>query len=131
MRLAGAGGAATWSPAARSQTAELVVSLRNFIREALDLAPMPADVAIPMQGPTRPAAGGRGGQSRARAVAKAGAAVAVAEAWPAAGAVEWASASAAKRQPSRTRTPTTAKPPSSRHRPEARPAPAWGWRTWH
>ncbi len=35
-------------------THELVVSLRNFIRKALDLAPIPADLAIPMQGPTRP-----------------------------------------------------------------------------
>jgi uncharacterized membrane protein YgcG len=34
-------------------TAELVVSLRNFVREALDLGPMPQDVAIPLQGPTR------------------------------------------------------------------------------
>jgi uncharacterized membrane protein YgcG len=34
-------------------TAELVVSLRDFIREALDLGPMPRDVAIPLQGPTR------------------------------------------------------------------------------
>ena len=34
-------------------TAELVVSLRDFIREALDLGPMPQDVAIPLQGPTR------------------------------------------------------------------------------
>lgn len=34
-------------------THELVISLRNFIRRALDLAPVPADVAIPMQGPTR------------------------------------------------------------------------------
>jgi uncharacterized membrane protein YgcG len=41
---------------------ELVVSLRNFIREALDLAPIPADVALPDQGPTRPSASG----SRAR-----------------------------------------------------------------
>ncbi|HWU16754.1 MAG TPA: hypothetical protein VN155_03650 [Devosia sp.] len=42
-------------------THELVVSLRNFIREALDLDPVPPDLAIPMQGPTRPsAAGGRG-----------------------------------------------------------------------
>ncbi|WP_244406214.1 hypothetical protein [Methylocella silvestris] len=38
----------------------LVISLRDFIRKALDLDPIPADVAIPMQGPTRPAsAGGR------------------------------------------------------------------------
>jgi uncharacterized membrane protein YgcG len=42
-------------------TAELVVSLRDFIREALDLAPMPRDVAIPLQGPTRTQGGaGRG-----------------------------------------------------------------------
>ena len=31
---------------------ELVVSLRNFIRDALDLDPIPPDVEIPMQGPT-------------------------------------------------------------------------------
>jgi uncharacterized membrane protein YgcG len=42
-------------------TGELVVSLRNFIREALDLGPIPSDLAIPMQGPTRPSgASGRG-----------------------------------------------------------------------
>jgi uncharacterized membrane protein YgcG len=42
-------------------THELVVALRNFIREALDLDPIPADLAIPMQGPTRPlSSGGRG-----------------------------------------------------------------------
>jgi uncharacterized membrane protein YgcG len=42
-------------------THDLVVSLRNFIREALDLDPVPPDLAIPMQGPTRPSgAGGRG-----------------------------------------------------------------------
>lgn len=34
-------------------TAELVVSLRNFIRAALDLEAIPADVTIPLQGPTR------------------------------------------------------------------------------
>lgn len=34
-------------------THELVVSLRDFIREALDLDPLPADLAIPMQGPAR------------------------------------------------------------------------------
>lgn len=41
---------------------ELVVSLRNFVREALDLEPVPADLVIPLQGPTRPssAAAGRG-----------------------------------------------------------------------
>jgi uncharacterized membrane protein YgcG len=48
-------------------TAELVVSLRNFVREALDLGPMPPDVSIPLQGPTRTqgsggrAGGGKGG----------------------------------------------------------------------
>ena len=44
---------------------ELVVSLRGFIRQALDLAPIPADLAIPMQGPTRPSgSGGRGRSER-------------------------------------------------------------------
>src|SRR5690606_14104205 len=43
-------------------TAELVISLRAFIRQALDLAPIPADVAIPKQGPTRQqGGGGKGG----------------------------------------------------------------------
>jgi uncharacterized membrane protein YgcG len=42
-------------------TAELVVSLRGFIRSALDLDPMPGDVVIPAQGPTRTQSGaGRG-----------------------------------------------------------------------
>jgi hypothetical protein len=42
-------------------THELVVSLRDFIRKALDLDPIPADLKIPMQGPTRPSpSGGRG-----------------------------------------------------------------------
>ena len=41
--------------------AELVVSLRSFIREVLDLGPMPAEIVLPPQGPLRPAAsGGRG-----------------------------------------------------------------------
>lgn len=34
-------------------TADLVVSLRNFIRTALDLGPIADDVPIPLQGPTR------------------------------------------------------------------------------
>lgn len=38
-------------------TAALVVSLRDFIRAALDLDPIPADLAIPLQGPTRPGSG--------------------------------------------------------------------------
>lgn len=43
------------------QTAELVISLRNSIREALDLAPVPPDAVIPAQGPTRQqGAAGRG-----------------------------------------------------------------------
>ena len=42
-------------------TAELVVSLRNFIRTALDLGPVPPEVNIPLQGPTRmQGSGGRG-----------------------------------------------------------------------
>jgi len=35
------------------QTAELVVSLRNFIRNALDLDPVPTDIVVPDQGPAR------------------------------------------------------------------------------
>lgn len=42
-------------------TAELVVSLRSFIREVLGLDPVPRGVSIPAQGPTRPAGGGKGG----------------------------------------------------------------------
>jgi len=46
-------------------THDLVVSLRAFIREALDLDPIPPDLEIPMQGPTRPSgSGGRGGGER-------------------------------------------------------------------
>jgi uncharacterized membrane protein YgcG len=44
-------------------THELVVSLRDFIRKALDLSPIPADLEIPMQGPTRPASGGGRGRA--------------------------------------------------------------------
>ena len=45
------------------RTHELVVSLRNFIREALDIDPIPPDLAIPAQGPARPSgSGGRGGE---------------------------------------------------------------------
>lgn len=41
-------------------TRELVVSLRDFIRQALDLDPIPADLQIPEQGPVRQtSAGGR------------------------------------------------------------------------
>lgn len=45
------------------ETAELVVSLRSFIREVLDLDPIAAELAIPKQGPTRPSGqGARGGR---------------------------------------------------------------------
>ena len=44
-------------------TDELVVSLRDFIRQGLDLAPVPADAAIPAQGPARPS--GTGGRAAA------------------------------------------------------------------
>jgi hypothetical protein len=40
------------------ETAALVASLRAFIREALDLEPLPDSLRIPNQGPTRPAGGG-------------------------------------------------------------------------
>ena len=46
------------------QTAELVISLRTFIREVLDLEPVPAAIALPPQGPVRPAAGGSRGGAR-------------------------------------------------------------------
>jgi hypothetical protein len=39
-------------------TAELVVSLRTFIRDVLDLDPLPSTLSIPRQGPLRPAVGG-------------------------------------------------------------------------
>ncbi len=39
-------------------TQELVIALRAFIREALDLDPIPANLAIPLQGPARPVASG-------------------------------------------------------------------------
>lgn len=44
-------------------TAALVVSLRDFIREVLELEPVPSGLSIPAQGPARPAstkAGGKG-----------------------------------------------------------------------
>ncbi|GAA4323527.1 hypothetical protein GCM10023144_04430 [Pigmentiphaga soli] len=51
-------------------TAELVVSLRNFIRDVLDLDPVPPEVQIPAQGPARP--GGSGGRAGGRAGAGGG-----------------------------------------------------------
>lgn len=48
-------------------THELVIAMRDFIRKALDLDPVPVDVVIPLQGPTRPASsGGRGGGAGGR-----------------------------------------------------------------
>ena len=48
------------------ETAEIVVSLRTFIREVLDLDAVPAELLLPPQGPLRPAVGGaaRGGGGR-------------------------------------------------------------------
>ena len=54
------------------ETAALVSALRTFIREALDLDPLP-ELAIPRQGPARPAASGaRGGTGRAAGRAEGG-----------------------------------------------------------
>ncbi|WP_303637612.1 hypothetical protein [Stenotrophomonas tuberculopleuritidis] len=54
-------------------THELVVSLRDFVREALDLAPVPVDLEIPRQGPTRPGgSGGGAGKGRGEADGKGG-----------------------------------------------------------
>ncbi|GAB7527291.1 hypothetical protein [Paraburkholderia sp. 2C] len=44
-------------------TAELVVSLRNFIREVLDLDAVPQGLQIPGQGPARPS-GAKGGSNK-------------------------------------------------------------------
>lgn len=46
-------------------THDLVVSLRDFIRDALDLTPIPPDLRIPMQGPTRPSGSGGGSKGEA------------------------------------------------------------------
>jgi hypothetical protein len=48
-------------------TADLVVSLREFIRTVLDLDPIAADVAIPKQGPARRGGSGGGGKGDGRA----------------------------------------------------------------
>jgi heme exporter protein D len=48
-----------------THTAELVVSLRDFIRKVLDLDPVPAQLVIPRQGPTRtPASRGKGDDAK-------------------------------------------------------------------
>ena len=54
------------------ETAALVASLRDFIRQALDLDPVPADVAIPSQGPLRVVAGGGGKRAAEGGDGKAG-----------------------------------------------------------
>lgn len=55
------------------ETAALVHSLRAFIREVLDLSPLPADLDIPKQGPVRTAgAAGRGNAASAGARAGGG-----------------------------------------------------------
>lgn len=51
------------------KTAELVVSLRAFIRSALDLDPIPEGAAVPVQGPSRPAAAAARGKGEGRAEA--------------------------------------------------------------
>lgn len=43
-------------------TAELVVSLRDFIRKTLGFTPIPEDLFIPKQGPTRPTTSPKGKQ---------------------------------------------------------------------
>ena len=53
-------------------THDLVVSLCNFVRHALDLAPIPAGLDIPVQGPTRSANAGGGGRGGDRSRAGAG-----------------------------------------------------------
>ena len=45
------------------QTQELVVSLRAFIREALDLEAIPAGLSLPLQGPARLTGSGGGGKA--------------------------------------------------------------------
>lgn len=48
-------------------THELVVSLRDFIRDVLDLDPIPHDLVLPKQGPSRPSGSGakeRGGREK-------------------------------------------------------------------
>ena len=55
-------------------TRELVASLRNYVREALDLDPIPSNLSIPAQGPLRPSTssgankrGGAGNEGSANA----------------------------------------------------------------
>lgn len=57
VRLA-ANAAADMVTGRKVSTARLVVSLRDFIRQALDLEPVPGGLMIPDQGPVRPSGGG-------------------------------------------------------------------------
>jgi type II secretory pathway pseudopilin PulG len=55
------------------ETAELVMSLRAFIREVLDLEAIPVEFAVPRQGPTRASgASARGGRAEKQGNAGAG-----------------------------------------------------------
>lgn len=47
------------------ETAALVASLRGFIRDALDLEPIPSHLQIPPQGPARPNTGGASANRKA------------------------------------------------------------------
>jgi hypothetical protein len=53
------------------ETAPLVVCLRDFIRQVLDLQPVPAQLVIPKQGPAR-ALAAKGGKEESRDGAKQG-----------------------------------------------------------
>jgi hypothetical protein len=53
-------------------TAELVVSLRDFIRQVLDLDPVPTHLAIPPQGPLRPGSTKGKGENSGKGEARAG-----------------------------------------------------------
>lgn len=55
-----------------THTAELVVSLRDFIRQVLDLEPVPAQLSIPRQGPARVTAARGKGNGGAKDEAKGG-----------------------------------------------------------
>jgi len=53
-------------------TAELVTSLRNFIRQVLDLEPISAKLSIPLQGPSRVASARSKGEGRAKGESEGG-----------------------------------------------------------
>ena len=66
-------GAARELVAGRSvHTHDLVISLRDFIRKALDLESIPSDVSIPMQGPARPSASGGRGKEATKEMSRSG-----------------------------------------------------------